>query len=405
MASLGDEEGLYSMSRHHRNVLNQCRTYLIRNLEVKPIIDEFVTKGLLSSHQEELLMVYKTNSELVRNFCNTLMRLGPTAYLSFLDALNTTNQMHIREYIENIDAESDSGNRIMTQEQGDSSIREPVKSVNDFVIPNDTITDTMQLPKTERHDCYKMRGGKYVRVAMINNMTFEENTNLSRRDGSTQDVEILVDLFSTCLNFEVQVDNDLTAFGIRKYLTEFSKEMSLYETDACIVVIMSHGKNGLILGTDGEPISIREIMELFSAENCKSLFEKPKYFIFQSCRGEHRDIGVNYTDAATSEPSAAPIDTHVLESNSSSLKKNIPNMVDTLVSYSTLPSFVSYRNSLYGSWFINALCTVFKKHAAKYDVMKMLSFVTKELVEKHGDFYVQLCEHTTRLRRDFYLTG
>lgn len=410
MASPGDEEGLYSMSKHHRNVLNQCRTYLIRNLDVKPIIDVFITKELLSSHQEEELMVYRTNSELVRNFCNTLTRLGPTAFLSFLDALTKTNQSYIREYLESIDAVSDSGcprqpgsigNRIMTEEQGDSCIREPVKSVNDFVITNDTI----QLQKTERHDCYRVRGGKYVHVAMINNITFEENTNLSRRDGSTQDVEILTDLFSAYLNFEVKIDSDLTAAGILKYLTEFSKETNLQEADACIVVIMSHGENGLILGTDGMRITIREIMELFSAENCKSLIEKPKYFIFQSCRGEHRDFGVNYTDAATSEPSAAPIDTQVLKSNPSSLRKNIPNMVDTLVSYSTLPSYVSYRNSLNGSWFINALCTVFKKHAARYDVMKMLSYVTNELVEKYGDSYVQLCEHTTRLRRDFYLTG
>ena len=61
----------------------------------------------------------------------------------------------------------------------------------------------------------------------------------------------------------------------------------------CAVIIMGHGFDGVIFGRDGEKVNIRmDILDQFSNENCSAMIDKPKMFVFQSCRGLRRDTGV-----------------------------------------------------------------------------------------------------------------
>lgn len=55
--------------------------------------------------------------------------------------------------------------------------------------------------------------------------------------------------------------------------------------DSCIVVIMAHGNANVVYDINGNQIHIkREIIQLFDGEHAENLREKPKLFIFQSCR-------------------------------------------------------------------------------------------------------------------------
>ncbi|RWS03430.1 caspase-9-like protein, partial [Dinothrombium tinctorium] len=45
---------------------------------------------------------------------------------------------------------------------------------------------------------------------------------------------------------------------------------------------------------------------------------------------------------------------------------------DMMVAYSTTDGYVSYLNEKYGSWFVDALCTVLCKHAADSDLKEIM---------------------------------
>lgn len=51
------------------------------------------------------------------------------------------------------------------------------------------------------------------------------------------------------------------------------------------------------------------------------------------------------------------------------------NYADTLIAYATLPGYVSYRDSLNGSWFIQILCEVFMNYAYERHVQDLFTMV------------------------------
>merc|ERR1712241_1424791 len=55
---------------------------------------------------------------------------------------------------------------------------------------------------------------------------------------------------------------------------------------------------------------------------------------------------------------------------------------DMLISYATVPGYVSYRNRESGTWFISAICKVFASEAWEKDLREMLDDVDK-IVEAH----------------------
>ena len=62
----------------------------------------------------------------------------------------------------------------------------------------------------------------------------------------------------------------------------------------CAVVVMGHGKDNVIYGADGEMVNIKQdILDKFSNTNCRSMTGKPKLFVFQSCRGDKKDTGID----------------------------------------------------------------------------------------------------------------
>ncbi|MFH4978422.1 hypothetical protein AB6A40_005131 [Gnathostoma spinigerum] len=82
-----------------------------------------------------------------------------------------------------------------------------------------------------------------------------------------------------------------------------------------------------------------------------------------------------------------------------------PLEADVLVSYATAPGYVSWRNSMKGSWFIQSICEVFAKFSAKDDILTMLTLVNKKVAESYessSGAYKQIPDHSSRLRRQFY---
>ncbi|XP_062417629.1 caspase-1-like [Pungitius pungitius] len=132
------------------------------------------------------------------------------------------------------------------------------------------------------------RNARSNRVALlITNINFtDEKKNRNGADKDEQNMENLM----MGLGYKVVKHRDLTAKAIDDALKEFSKHPNLKETDSVLVVLMSHGKRGRVLGVDWtterpDEFPIDNIYKHLGPENCPALLNKPKIIIIQACRG------------------------------------------------------------------------------------------------------------------------
>ena len=100
----------------------------------------------------------------------------------------------------------------------------------------------------------------------------------------------------------------------------------------------------------------------FAADKCPSLAGKPKMLFIQACQGNRFDAGVTMFN-------------QIEYDNSSNLCFKIPKYADFLIAYSTVPGFFSWRNTINGSWFIQALCKELDELSKKEDLLTLLTFV------------------------------
>lgn len=103
------------------------------------------------------------------------------------------------------------------------------------------------------------------------------------REGSEKDVV----MFKTCfesLNYDVICKQDLSRKELLNLLKTKSYDKALDEQDIFVTIIMSHGKSEHVITSDSQYVSYDEILQIFSNESCQYLLDKPKVFIFNSCR-------------------------------------------------------------------------------------------------------------------------
>lgn len=206
------------------------------------------------------------------------------------------------------------------------------------------------------------------KVIIINNIKFFKN---EERKGAEVDEKDISKLFKE-MGFEVVIHRNLTTSEMKNKIKKFSSDKSLAKVDISVVVIMSHGTNTinnqlipgsctLVCGIDNSGVEINEIVAEFSGEKCSGMKGKPKLFFFQCCRGNQGELQVD----------AVPI------------KPIVKAHADVLIAYSTIPGFYSVRDPKKGSWYIQSICEVFRKHYRDFDVETLLKIVDEQLSKKH----------------------
>lgn len=107
---------------------------------------------------------------------------------------------------------------------------------------------------------------------------------------------------SSCQLSNMMTDMQLVLFlqAIEEAIINFSKHPKLKDTDSVLVVIMSHGILGAILGVDSgdetqDAFPINNIYRHFRPEKCPALLNKPKIIIIQACRGGDLFYTYSYT--------------------------------------------------------------------------------------------------------------
>ncbi|KAK7870104.1 hypothetical protein R5R35_011083 [Gryllus longicercus] len=205
--------------------------------------------------------------------------------------------------------------------------------------------------------CHSKRG-----LAIILNHENFGIQKLKSRSGTNVDRDNLKESLEH-LGFDVKVYNDLPYKNIMKVVEE-AVETDHSEHDAFVMAVLSHGEQGILYATD-TPYKPEYLWTSFTADKCPSLAGKPKVFFIQACQGDQLDGGI--TLAKRTE----------VDGNSVSYK--IPTHADFLIAYSTVPGYFSWRNTTYGSWFMQALCFELKRRGREMDMLSLLTFVSQRV--------------------------
>ncbi|XP_045886294.1 caspase-3-like [Micropterus dolomieu] len=208
--------------------------------------------------------------------------------------------------------------------------------------------------------CYKMDYPCLGTCLVINNKNFHQSTHMSQRNGTDVDAASAIKTFSD-LGYKTRYVNDQTVEEMKQLMLSVSKEdHSNSASFAC--VLLSHGDEGVIYGTDGYE-KIENLIKYFKGDRCKSLVGKPKLFFIQACRGTDLDDG-------------AFIETDSVEEQTS---ERIPVEADFLYAYSTAPGYYSWRNTANGSWFMQALCEMLYCYRGKLELMQIMTRVNRKV--------------------------
>ncbi|KAM8934108.1 caspase-8-like [Pelodytes ibericus] len=213
---------------------------------------------------------------------------------------------------------------------------------------------------------------------IISNFNFEvarkEHSNLEHlkdRHGTERDAEALEKVFSS-LNFEVFLHKDLTQDEVLQKIQYYSRQKH-ENRDCFICCILSHGNKGVIYGTDGQQVAIRDLTHCFQRSKCPSLAGKPKVFFIQACQGG------KYHQAQQLEADACNADGYdKMETDF------IPNEPDFLLGMATIHAHVSYRHRTNGAWYIQSLCKHLEERCPRgEDMLSILTLVNNEVSQKY----------------------
>ncbi|XP_070685406.1 caspase a-like [Pempheris klunzingeri] len=243
-------------------------------------------------------------------------------------------------------------------------------------------------PTTDDDDIYpvtKESIGNRVALLITNIKFANEKFN---RNGAEKD-EMNMEKLLKDLGYEVVKYTDLTGKQIDAALMKFSGHPKLKATDSVVVVIMSHGKQGAVLGvnhkheTSGDDeFPIDNIYKHLGSEKCPALLNKPKIIIIQACRGEDRG-SVLVCDSGNSAVVCDDVDQPGPSSpvNEENIDDDTVRCVHREIHFfpllSCTPGTVSYRQTDRGSLLIQFIVEVFNKFAKKDDIDELFRKVMR----------------------------
>lgn len=280
---------------------------------------------------------------------------------------------------------------------------------------------TCPASRFQKTACYKMGRKPRGRVLIINNKIFfgplEEDENgrkkvtLATREGTEQDERKIQEVFEQMF-FVVDVYMDKKGEEIKTLLKEEVKKDFHHTADCFVLVIMTHGTSGAIYGVDGKTVSIEEIKMLLNGENFPAMADKPKVLLIQACRGDAKDQGVKEITADIEKEiksTEAMLKDFSLNTVSDSKSESVtPTMSHMVVAMASTLGMVSYRNRVYGSWFLQAVAYVFAKYAHTNDILQILTKVNQLVSRgrakdsKQNKEFVAISEWSSTLSKNLY---
>uniref|UniRef100_A0A3Q3QHE9 Caspase 9, apoptosis-related cysteine peptidase n=1 Tax=Monopterus albus TaxID=43700 RepID=A0A3Q3QHE9_MONAL len=426
------------MEERHKNVLRRNRVSLVRDLDPSNLYDGLIEKGVFTNNMIDEIKSSGTRGDQARKLVLDLETRGSRAFPLFLECLQETGQHSLAELLQ-------TGAPTVQLQPATPTVRPVVQPlpVSSPVDVDKQIKDvpvyplqrpSAPTPSPEREhkrqkpqgrtrldsiQIYKMDASPCGHCLIINNVDFEPQSNLKSRKGSNIDCNKLERRFKA-LNFIVEVKSNLKQSKIKRELSALSKKDHL-QYDCCVVIMLSHGTEvfhnrfpGAVYGVDGQCVPVQLITDYLSGQKCPSLQGKPKLFFIQACGGGERDMGFEVSPDEV-EPSFGGADDQTdaipMSSSSDSLsmsdeldaRATLPTPSDILVSYSTFPGYVSWRDPKSGSWYVATLDRILEENAATNDLVTMLMMVNNEVSQNSAKgLYKQMPGSFNFLRKLLY---
>ncbi|KAM3617842.1 uncharacterized protein V6R79_011848 [Siganus canaliculatus] len=394
------------MEETHKKILQRNRTNLVTTLDPSNICDGLLEKGVFTQDMIDEIKSFKTRRDQARKLVQDLETRGSRAFPLFVQCLQETGQHTLAELLQHGVPPVQIQPATPTQTVRPTLQPLPVSSPMDVDKKSRCDVSLSPTPSPEKGEhrqrppprtrrdslqSYKMDASPCGHCLIINNVEFEPQSGLNNRTGSNIDCDKLERRFKW-LNFIVNVKTNLTQRQIRHELSALSKkDHSQY--DCCVVVMLSHGTEvshnrfpGAVYGVDGQFVPVQHITNCLNGRHCPSLQGKPKLFFIQACGGDEKDTGFEVSpDEVKPSIGGADDETDAIPTSSSSdslsmsdetdAKATLPTPSDILVSYSTFPGYVSWRDTQSGSWYVETLDRILEENAATDNLVQMLMLV------------------------------
>lgn len=296
--------------------------------------------------------------------------------------------------------------------RGNTSSSDLNSSGEDLNNNNSGATKRLEITLSEelRYDAnedYKMDSNPRGICLIVNNVTFE-TSSLPERKGSDKDAMRFRVIFKEC-GFHVESKRNLDAEKMKILFTQIAAQTKRNH-DALVVIVLSHGNETSVYGTDGIEVDLNEMLTHFDNINCKQLMGKPKFFAIQACRGRLVDYGIRDRQTFLSQVDTQDNNQFSQQSLMNSLvnerttstrwseldREYNPTRTDMLLCFSCLPGYGSIRNEDSGSWFAELFATHFSKHAHKRHLIEILNMVSRDIRLRRSDAgHKQVLEVTT----------
>lgn len=388
------------MKKVDRKLLLKNRLSLVEDIEANDITSHLYQDGVITENDREKVEVQKTRRDRIEFLLDLLPRKGPKAFDQFCHVLDQSESyQHLARKLA----------KCTLPEKGNG-----VDSVDSQPIDHSFIKTGIGTSKSKHrdtsqfyHDYYPMNSTPRGYCFIINNMHFFKHSD---RKGSEKDATNLQSFFYH-FGFLVWLINDVDSHDIRKKFTELAAKTN--HGDCLVVCLLSHGISGHIFGIDGELVSISELLDILNEGPCASVLAgKPKWFLIQACRDykveDGKDLSIS-SSQVISESSLQSSPSNVNNAGESSFhsfieENHLEKFTDLVLAYSTFPGEVSWRHPSNGSYFIDAVLNVLRKHALDEDVLSMLVKVNHQVstnLAQHGKEQIPAPVFT--LTKKFYL--
>ncbi|KAK6641006.1 hypothetical protein RUM44_012705 [Polyplax serrata] len=230
--------------------------------------------------------------------------------------------------------------------------------------------------KVQEFEYYPIFAESNVGYCIIINEKVFTNPMLTTRWGTGHDVVRLKEVF-TALGFDVRVHSDLTFDGLIEKLEFYGRSIHP-EHSAFVLIILSHGSENIIYTSDSQAVDISTIEMAFQAEICPILIGKPKIFIVQACQGDRWQklfVKSKEQDDTFCDSTTASMDKQQFLTTG-------PQRGDSMIAWSTVQGFASFRDRHNGSWYIQELCNELWKFGDVMDLTEILTRVNNNLRNK-----------------------
>ncbi|OXB71811.1 UNVERIFIED_CONTAM: hypothetical protein H355_002780 [Colinus virginianus] len=415
--------GACGMQRCHQEALKKNRVMLARELVLKELMEHMIEKDIITIEMMEMIQAKSGSFSQNVEFLNLLPKRGPNAFSAFCEALQETKQQHLAETILKTESSLRHGITRLEQHYGSNLSLPLINSKRPRLMVEHSLDSgdgpvippvkqcTPEFYHDHQHLAYRLISEPRGLALILSNIHFSSEKDLEYRSGGDVDCTSLELLFKH-LGYQVTVFHDQSAEEMESALERFSKLPDHQDVDSCIVALLSHGVEGGVYGTDGKLLQLQEAFRLFDNANCPNLQNKPKMFFIQACRGDETDRGVDQRDGK--ERSDSPGCEESDANKEEKLKLRLPTCSDMICGYACLKGTAAMRNTKRGSWYIEALTTVFAEDSRDTHVADMLVKVScnvnRQIKQREGyapgtEFHrcKEMSEYCSTLCRDLYL--